>query len=735
MAASSELSSVTLADIMQAITTLSSDLQATKLRVAEIAANKQPDAFPGVQKYFDYFLTPEPERLQLVAMLIDHPASEWFHYYQANNIDATWQEFLEAVHQRFDLDYYENYPLRREVNLRCPTSLLATFAWARELSACLQEAAVSYGTVGRRPWLPRSVSPPTAGLFPTPNPATKPYFSQPRPEDKTSSLPVVRLSHAERTERSKKGLCWYCDEKWTSTHNRKRRFLVLMGPDDDEDEPDTAGNLESLSDNPVISADVSSILALAGSPSPRSLRMAGMIKDGVVQVLLDGGSTNNFIHPAVAERLALPLQPVTSFRVYVGNGDSLRCTYSCPQTPLSLQGHCFDVDLYLLSIHGPDVVLGVQGLQTLGKVAHDYSQMTMEFSWKGGTVLLQGDQPPPRPVTYDQFCTLVAALETHDIYELLLADSESPVTPPSSTTTLDIPADVPAPGRAVLEAQSAVFGLPQGLPPSCCWDHRLHLVPGTNPINTGATNRAADALSRRDEEEDTVGLFMALVQPVPLLMHDLRLENQSLQELQELHAAVSADNASPDFSVHDGLLYFKRRLYLGRASSLLSALLEEFHSTPAVVRSRVPEVEEMLREQADLLTDLRGHLIQMQQPFGGPFEVLERVGAVAYRLRLLDGCRIHDVFHVSLLKPFVGRPGDTPQVSLPAQFFKGRPVATPVVAVDRRTVMVDGAPQEQWRVKWSEGSNDDTAWGPRDDLVRLFPDLFLEDKDALNGGS
>ncbi|VFQ72087.1 unnamed protein product [Cuscuta campestris] len=813
MAASPEPSSVTLADVMQAITNLSADLQATKLCVAEISTSKQPgveghkppampsqgswrpppsrttppsfdpaprmrvDAprFSGddptgwifrVQKYFDYFLTPEPERLQLVAMLIDHPASEWFHYYQANNADATWQEFLEAVHQRFDSDYYENYvgllskltqtstvleyqtafeailnkvsgvfdatliamyvaglkqPLRREVNLRCPTSLPATFALARELSTCLHEAAVSYGTVTRRPWQTRSGYPSTAGLLPTPTPAVKPDLAQQRPQDKTSSLPVVRLSHAEKTERSKKGLCWYCDERWTSTHNCKHRFLVLMGPDDDEDDTDTVGNLESTSDTPVISADVSSILSLAGSPSPRSLRMAGMIKEGVVQVLLDGGSTNNFIHPAVAERLALPLQPVNPFRVYVGNGDSLRCIYSCPQTPLLLQGHCFEVDLYHLAIHGPDVVLGVQWLQTFGKVAHDYSQMTMEFTWKGGTVLLRGDQLHPRPVTYGQFCTLVAASEAQDVYELFLADSEPPATHPASTAPFVIPADVPTPIRAVLEAQAAVFGLPQGLPPSRCWDHRLHLVSGTKPINV--RSYPADALSRQDEEGDTAGLFMALVQPMPLLLRDLRLENQSLQELQDLHAAVLRGSASPDFSVHDGLLYFKRRLYLGRASPLRLSLLEEYHSTPAAghywckcfiglacavtrpppsvfptiaVRSRVPEVEEMLREQAELLADLRAHLIQMQQRM---------------------------------------RPGDTPRVSLPEHFFKGRPIATLVAAVDRRTVMVDGVSQEQWLVKWSDGCDADTTWEPMDDLVRHFPDLRLEYKDVLNGGS
>jgi hypothetical protein len=49
----------------------------------------------------------------------------------------------------------------------------------------------------------------------------------------------------------------------------------------------------------------------------------------------------------------------------------------------------------------------------------------------------------------------------------------------------------------------------------------------------------------------------------------------------------------------------------------------------------------------------------------GPYRVVEIINDVAVRLELPQGARLHDVFHVGVLKKFIGAPPASPP-ALPA---------------------------------------------------------------------
>ena len=134
-----------------------------------------------------------------------------------------------------------------------------------------------------------------------------------------------------------------------------------------------------------------SLNSLAGHVAPETLRLMGNISGHPLLLLVDGGSTHNFVQQQLVTHLGLPCRATTPLRVMVGNGQYLECTSICDAIDIQIQDHTFTIDLHVLPVSGANVVLGVQWLKTLGPVLTDYSSLTMQFFYKGTLVTLRGD--------------------------------------------------------------------------------------------------------------------------------------------------------------------------------------------------------------------------------------------------------------------------------------------------------------------------------------------------------
>jgi hypothetical protein len=217
--------------------------------------------------------------------------------------------------------------------------------------------------------------------------------------------------------------------------------------------------------------------ALMGHSIPQTMRVQGQIGNFVVAVLIDSGSTHNFIQDRIAQFLGLHLSPSPGFNVLVGNSEELSCSYVCKQIPLQLGSHKFLIDLFVLPLSGAELVLGVQWLKTLGPVLTDYDSLTMKFVKDGHIVQVQG-QPaaPPQEATMQQLKRMMITDGIAELFHLQML-------PSSSVDSSPIVPSLPAEVEATLAQYPTIFEPPVGLPPARITYHHISLVEGSNPVN------------------------------------------------------------------------------------------------------------------------------------------------------------------------------------------------------------------------------------------------------------
>lgn len=117
-----------------------------------------------------------------------------------------------------------------------------------------------------------------------------------------------------------------------------------------------------------------SLYAIARAVNPKTMRLMGWIGKKEEVILVDMGSTHNFLDPAVITKARLFVQPTRSITVKVANGDSMLCEGRSNQVAFRVQGYDFTIVFYALTLGGCDVILGVYWLKTLGLILWDFMQ-------------------------------------------------------------------------------------------------------------------------------------------------------------------------------------------------------------------------------------------------------------------------------------------------------------------------------------------------------------------------
>jgi hypothetical protein len=130
-----------------------------------------------------------------------------------------------------------------------------------------------------------------------------------------------------------KCLCYNCDDKYFLGHKcKEQKLFMAISEDISEEDVETPLMFESPeitditppSDPPEVEP-VISLNALIGFSTPQTLKLISYIKHQKVVILVDSGSTHNFIHRCIAQETHCYIHVVNNFQIMIANGGSMNC--------------------------------------------------------------------------------------------------------------------------------------------------------------------------------------------------------------------------------------------------------------------------------------------------------------------------------------------------------------------------------------------------------------------------
>jgi hypothetical protein len=518
----------------------SQNVYATRISKVEFPRFNGKNVRDWLYKCDQFFLldeTPPTSMVRLASIHLDGLALQWHLNYMRHKFDIypSWQQYITDVTARFGdayedplssllqikhtgkiQDYIDQFELALTQVTLIPEHSLSIFLAGLEHNTQMHVRMfnpTSIAHAGNLAKLHESSTQPTQrttsrfspfsknqGLF------TKPTISQTPTSSSTTNTTNSSVSNhkqitprstrtysaAEMADRRAQGLCMFCDEQFVPGHQFKHKRSQLMVFTLDDDDADTMVD-EPLGDNIALESDPSpdlgnpqlSLQALTGVSNYHTMRVTGFHDKKLLHILLDSGSTHNFLDLEVAKSLGYKLEAIALFSVTGGGGHKLEAAFMCRGFKWQLQQVIFTADVIVLPLVCCDLILGIQWLKSLGPILWDFDKLQMEFSTHGRKVVLRGAKTPSLKLINNKSFAKVLQ-QGAELCFLSVTQEDSALFMPTchALQSSDCPVSLPASIEQLLICYADIFAEPSILPPSRPgFDHLIPLKEGAQPFN------------------------------------------------------------------------------------------------------------------------------------------------------------------------------------------------------------------------------------------------------------
>ena len=298
-----------------------------------------------MEQFFDLHNVPHTQKVRIASLYLEPNQFVWYRWIRSRKSLVTWTIFMEEMIAHYE-DTRRNTFFSQLINLKQKGSVTKHIENFQRLNIKVTNIPdehlidVFIGTLKDNIqhevhlWEPKSLENAfkVARNVESKNMAmatrrTNPniYRENNAPSSKTPQ--PTRLTPQQLEERKAKGLCFNCDNKYSKGHKcgeKKLFYIDCEEEEEQEQEPSQDENVEAISSEeltPTISCN-----ALAGISTPQSLKIEGYIKNKKVIVLIDYGSTHNFIHYKLSKALNCFVYPTPEFQVMIADGGTINCS-------------------------------------------------------------------------------------------------------------------------------------------------------------------------------------------------------------------------------------------------------------------------------------------------------------------------------------------------------------------------------------------------------------------------